>query len=395
MTELIQKNDWKYESSLDNVTEELLWVKNQIKKELTNLQQDIQEDQIKESFFDRQWENVEYHMDLVKEYLQYCIQNENFQVNSAVVMAVQIALESLEKEEYDVWKIDGLLTRSSWKTSKTQKAIRQFQKDNKIHVDWFPWKETIQKVLDILWDEESQNIPATPEVEEDNSVPEDDDTSRWTDNAETTKSIKIKLDKDGNVSNLQEILDARNLDLPQLQAWDVSELWWFWNSVMKWFQWYWENSDKHFRFMIWMDNRTTQTHSRSFKSEEDVVRYKDQNPNLKSFVMYFDWEDSDNSHTLQDLSNWAERLNNNWIEPVLCTCVGNVPEWFNNKIRNIYEQNKDKWYKLIDFAKINDLVEIKDENGGILSWFSNYFKSWKYNQSYALMHDIVYKCIEK
>ncbi|MBO4515918.1 hypothetical protein J5751_00325 [bacterium] len=45
---------------------------------------------------------MEYHMDLVKEYLQHCIENENFQVNSAVVMAVQIALESLEKQEYDV-----------------------------------------------------------------------------------------------------------------------------------------------------------------------------------------------------------------------------------------------------------------------------------------------------
>ena len=150
--ELISKNkNWKYESSLDNVTEGLLWVKNQIKKELANLQQDVQEDQIKNSFFDIQWENVEYHMDLVKKYLQSCIQNENFQVNWAVVMAVQVALESLEKQEYDVWRIDGLLTSNSWKTSKTEQAIKEFQKDNNIPVDWVPWKETIQKILNVLW----------------------------------------------------------------------------------------------------------------------------------------------------------------------------------------------------------------------------------------------------
>ena len=401
MLELIQKNGWKYESSLDNVTEELLWVKNQIQKELANLQQDIQENQIKKSFFDRienvsEWnvqdedtKYVEYHMDLVKEYLQHCIENENFQVNSAVVMAVQIALESLEKQEYDVWKIDWLLTRNSWKMSKTQKAIRQFQKDNEIHVDWFPWKETIQKILDVLWGE-PQNLSASPEVEEkDNPVPEEE-TLIWTDKVETNKNVKIKLDKNGNVSNLQEILDASNLELPRLKASNVSEIWWWWDSIMQDFQWYWKNTDKHFTHMIWTpESVSTTTHIMKFKSEEHVKQYKEKNPHIKSFVLYFWWDASDNEQTLHDLANWAERLSNAEIQPVLCTCMGaerhitqedgKALEIFNNDIRNIV--NESKWkYKLIDFAKVDDVIETWDN---------------KKAKSYALMHDIIYKCIEK
>ena len=51
MWELIQCENGKYESSLDNVTEELLWVKKQIQIELSGLQQNIEEGQLKNSFF--------------------------------------------------------------------------------------------------------------------------------------------------------------------------------------------------------------------------------------------------------------------------------------------------------------------------------------------------------
>lgn len=148
MWELIQYENGKYESSLNNVTEELLWVKKQIQRELSGLQQNVEEGQLKNSFFERKDGKVEYHMDLVKEYLQSCAQKEDFQVNWAVVMAVQIALES---SGYEVGVIDWLLKTNSWATSKTEKAISKFQKDNNLRVDWVPWKKTISKILEILW----------------------------------------------------------------------------------------------------------------------------------------------------------------------------------------------------------------------------------------------------
>ena len=385
MSELITNRETHYE-----VAEELLWVKNQIQKELANLQHDVQEDQIKKSFYERVWDDINFDISLVKQYLASCLENENFQVNSVVVMAVQIALETIDLEKYYLWKIDWLLTRNSWKISKTQKAIRQFQKDNKIHVDWFPWKETIQKILDILW-EESQNISVSPEAEEKDSLVPEEETSIWTNKVETKKNVEIKLDKSGNVSNLQEILAERNLELPRLKASDVSEIWWLWDSIMHKFQWYWKNTDKHFTHMIWTtESASTTTHIMKFKSEEHVKQYAKKNPHIKSFVLYFWWDTSDNEQTLHDLENWAERLSNAGIEPVLCTCIGvekhitqeeelKSVDGLNNGIRSIVSESKWK-YKLIDFAKINDVTKI----------WSN-----KHPESYALMHDIIYKCIEK
>lgn len=405
MSELIANKDWKYESSLDNVTEELLWVKNQIQKELANLQQDVQEDQIKKSFFERTWDKVEYHMDLVVKYLQSCIENEDFQVNSAVVMAVQIALELIE---YDVWKIDWLLTRNSWKLSKTQKALRLFQKNNKIRVDWFPWKETIQKILDILWNsqqteqlqENDENISMQEnELKTDNWVPEwQEDSTQWTEEKEVNKDVKINLDKEWNLENLQEILDARNLILPKLKASDVSEVWWFWNITMQSFQSCKKDLDTNFRHIV-SGPRSTSSHPRA--NNEYLSTYHEKNPNIKSFVIYFGWESENKKKTLNDISNRAALLSKDWIEPVLCTCAWDNKDTelasFNDSIRKLYENNKDKWYKLVDFAKINDLVKIKDEtsNTSVMKKIWERFKSSEYSKSYTLMHDILYSCLDK
>ena len=148
MPEWITNKDWKFESSLDNITEELSWVKKQVQRELTDLQNGIQENQIKKSFFEKKEDKVIYNMDLVKQYLQSCTQKEDFQINSAVVMAVQISLES---KWYEVWVIDWLLKKSSWNESDTEKAIKKFQKENWLRVDWVPWRNTIQKLLDWIW----------------------------------------------------------------------------------------------------------------------------------------------------------------------------------------------------------------------------------------------------
>lgn len=146
MSECISQKNWSYESWLDNVNEQLSWVKKQVEKELSGLKKDIQVGQIKNSFFEKKWNKVEYHVDLVKQYLQSCIAKETFHINTAMIMAVQILLET---KWYDLGQIDWLLKTSSWKESKTEKTIKKFQADNWLVVDWIPWKKTIKKLLDL------------------------------------------------------------------------------------------------------------------------------------------------------------------------------------------------------------------------------------------------------
>ena len=173
MPEVIANKGWSYESSLDNITEELSWVKKQVQRELTDLQKGVQEDQIKKSFFEKKDNKVVYNMDLVKQYLQSCTQKDEFQINSVVVMAVQIALES---KWYEVGKIDWLLKNGKWTLSSTEQAIGKFQKENWLRVDRVPWRNTVQKILEKLWD-----IPVTPQKPEkkDNPVLDNSEQDNW------------------------------------------------------------------------------------------------------------------------------------------------------------------------------------------------------------------------
>ena len=481
MPEVITNNIWSYESSLDNVTEELAWVKKQIQTELSDLQKDVQEDQIKKNFFEKKDNKVVYNMNLVKQYLQSCTEKDEFKINSAVVMAVQIALES---KWYDVGKIDWLLKNGKWTLSLTEQAIGEFQKENWLRIDRVPWINTVKKILESLWDisvvpqesEQQENpwdnngrnnneedagntldmkqedliklvaleiyrwrVMTNEEIEakgynpieirrlvnnkqemerldriipksmkheqfyEDKSYIERDVhkvDNDWdnTGNEEImheAQNIQIDLDDDGYVKNLDDILRAKNLELPKLKASNPSEIWWFWNSIMNWFQSYGTNPDKHFENMVWLKGKNTTTHYNRFNSEEDVKKYVNNNPQVKSFVLYFWWNTTNNEQTFRDLENWSKWLSNAGIEPVLCTCIGvethvtqderfqNVSgkrlEPLNNDIRRLV--SKSKWkYKLIDFAKVDDIIGKSEDN--------------IHPKSYALMHDILYKCIE-
>jgi hypothetical protein len=87
------------ESSVDNI-KEIEWIKQSIKKELEALQADVAEaNKVKESFFEKENGKVTYHMDLVKNYLESCIEKAKNQkdvhYSVALIMAVQIALEYL------------------------------------------------------------------------------------------------------------------------------------------------------------------------------------------------------------------------------------------------------------------------------------------------------------
>ena len=477
MSELITNNNWNFESSSDNVSEQLDWVNKQVIKELSDLQKEVKDNaNIKKTFFnvDTEKKTVTYDMALVKDYLQSCINKEEFQINSAVVMAVQIVLES---KWYDVGKIDWLLKNSKWTLSLTEQAIGKFQKENWLRVDRIPWRNTVKKILENLW-----NIPVVPQkseqqdntwwnnnentldVEQENLIKmvaleiyrwkvmtneeikakgydpkevrkrvkntsemerldriipkniryeqvSDDISNRevptpkvdndWhnTSNLDVipeTQNIQIDLDDDGYVKNLDAILKAKNLELPKLKASNPSEIWWFWNYLMHWFQSYGKNPDKYFGNMVWLKDKNTTTHLNRFNSEADVKRYREEHRDIKSFVLCFWWEVLNNEQTIKDFENWSKWLSNNGIEPVLCTCIGvdthiakneefkNVGgkrlEPLNNDIRKL--ANKSKWkYKLIDFAKVDDIIEESQDDIT--------------PKSYALMHDIIYKCIEK
>lgn len=63
------------------------------------------------------------------------------------ILAIQIALKAIDSKKYNIWKIN-------WEYSETTKqAIKQFQTDKKLkRQDWKPWKETIWKLIESLWD---------------------------------------------------------------------------------------------------------------------------------------------------------------------------------------------------------------------------------------------------
>jgi len=141
-------------SSKENVKDTKERVKFQVDKELQQLTNEIWKNFYKIN------ENgeIEYDLDLVKKYLetkkdkQYSeLKSQN---TSAWIMAVQIALSSVG---YDVGKIDWILKNRWAKTSKTVDAIRRFQRDNELRPDGQPGSKTITKLLEKLWNINTQD----------------------------------------------------------------------------------------------------------------------------------------------------------------------------------------------------------------------------------------------
>lgn len=156
------------EKSSEANLREVAWVKEQTSEELNELTNNV-----KESFYKQENDgNYTYDMELVKQYLGE-LQNKEWKDlikknTSAWIMAVQIALESLWKEDYDVGVIDGIYRK--WWT--TQSAIRKFQKDwnvahsnDMIREDGVPGKGTIQKLLTALDSVPAAASVADPEVQ--------------------------------------------------------------------------------------------------------------------------------------------------------------------------------------------------------------------------------------
>lgn len=217
----------KETSSKDNLSShEQLRVQQQIKAELNDLQATIEESQRAEKFYEiKEDGNVHYHMDLVKQYLRTIKDKEwkdlKAENSSAWIMAVQIGLESLWKEEYDVGRIDGILRSKNQTESHTMKAIKKFQKDHGLTEDGYPGKETIKELLkalngeDIINDhwltnpvEEVVNDPVVepPQIQE--QVPEDSERD------ETKAKKEIEELNNNNQQLHQEKEYLQNLQKP-------------------------------------------------------------------------------------------------------------------------------------------------------------------------------------
>ena len=111
--------------------------------------------------------NVEYDMDLVKEYLNSLKDKSWTELKSkntaALIMAVQIALES---QWFDVWKIDGTF----WELTKN--CVLKYKESvkaqwNNILVNSRPDGELIKSLLKGMETKPSENVTETSEVKED------------------------------------------------------------------------------------------------------------------------------------------------------------------------------------------------------------------------------------
>jgi len=178
----------------------------------------------------------------------------------------------------------------------------------------------------------------------------------------------------------------------KLKAQTPEEVGWLWNSILDWIERY---ATIKFPHIDWISWKETTTHPHRFKSEQDVINYKKANPNIKSFVLYFGWNTSNNDQTIKDIEQWALWLKENGIEPVLCTSIGvdlvkhttklNYKEYngkrlvdLNAKIRQLAQDN---WYPLIDYALIDDNIKIWSDG--------------LHPVSYNLMNRMLDECLDK
>ena len=144
---------------------------------------------------------------------------------------------------------------------------------------------------------------------------------------------------------------------PELLAKNNTQLWWLWNSMMTWFQWY-TNRTK-FPNMNWIEWKSTKTHPDRFKSQQDVKNYVKNHLGIKSFMFYFGANTTNNNQTLSDIKQRSERFEQEWVQPVLCTCIGENNHPHLTKLnKKILELWKEKNWPVLDFASSYNRWEI-------------------------------------
>ena len=163
---------------------------------------------------------------------------------------------------------------------------------------------------------------------------------------------------------------------PKLLAHNRDEIWWLWNSIMNWFQWlaaktYFPQMDGH----VW---KSTLTHPNKFSSQNDVLAYKNTHPNIKSFMFYFWANTRDNNQTYSDIKQRSERLQEEWIQPVLCTCIWEDKQtWLAELNQKMVSLGKEKNWPVLDFAKSYNKWDIKLST------------DWVHPSSYTKMTEII------
>jgi hypothetical protein len=211
----------------------------------------------------------------------------------------------------------------------------------------------------------------------------------WTDKAnqfaENANNYLSKLWWENN-NEKKENIDDNILVWPELLASNRDEIWWLWNSIMYWIQWLkWKSQFKKFGWIEW---KSTITHPDKFNSKNDVKKYIQNNKWIKSFMFYFGWNTSNNKQTLSDIRQWSQWFQEEWIQPVLCTCIwvdshitSNGEKWLKSLNNDILSLWKEEKYPVIDFAKIDN---------NIPKWNDNIHPTWS---GYQKMREEIDKCL--
>ena len=168
---------------------------------------------------------------------------------------------------------------------------------------------------------------------------------------------------------------------PELLAHNKDEIWWLGNSIMVWFQWY--KNKLNFPNMDWNEWKNTQTHPNRFNSLLDVQWYKAEHPNVKSFMFYFGANTGENNKTLSDIKKWSEWFKEEWIQPVLCTCIWEDRHtWLTSLNQSIRDLWKEKDWPVFDFAKQYNKWDI------LMGWEGHPTTQWYSTMAWAITEQL-------
>ena len=152
-----------------------------------------------------------------------------------------------------------------------------------------------------------------------------------------------------NPATEKPMLKESILIWPKLYASNKDEIAWLWNSIMCGFQWY--KNKTNFPNMDGIESKNTRTHEHRFNSKTEVHDYLSQHPGIKSFMFYFWANNTNNWQTLYDIKQWSEWLSEEWVQPVLCTCIWEERHnWLvelNTKLKDLW---KEKNWPVLDFS---------------------------------------------
>lgn len=168
-------------------------------------------------------------------------------------------------------------------------------------------------------------------------------------------------------------------DSTEILAKKRSEFGGIWNSIMTWFQGYYEK--RAFKNMNWVEGKTTRTHpdikkylDQGLSYEESVNKYIEDNvktQKIKSFVLYFWANTTNNQQTLKDIEIRWKTLQKFNIQPVLSTCIwSNNYSWLkelNSEIREIWKTNN---YPVIDFAAKENEIAMWSNDHPNWQWYN-------------------------